>query len=60
MVGARAAAVGGRERNFTGEVFWARGHFVSTMGLGEAMVRAYIRRQEQADEQCGQMTLGGV
>ena len=24
---------GGRERNFTGEVFWARGYFVSTVGF---------------------------
>ena len=34
---------GGRQRNFTGEVFWARGYFVSTVGLDEEMVRAYIR-----------------
>ena len=31
----------GRRRNFTGESFWARGYFVSTVGLDEAMVRAY-------------------
>lgn len=48
----------GRERNFTGEVFWARGYFVSTVGLDEAMVRAYIRRQEQEDERYDQMKLG--
>ena len=35
-----ARQFGGRARNFTGEVFWARGHFVSTVGLDEAMVRA--------------------
>ncbi|MBI3728795.1 MAG: IS200/IS605 family transposase, partial [Burkholderiales bacterium] len=29
---------GGRQRNFTGEVFWARGYFVSTVGLDEEMV----------------------
>ena len=28
--------------NFTGENFWARGYFVSTVGLDEEMVRAYI------------------
>jgi putative transposase len=49
---------GGRERNFTGEVFWARGYFVSTVGLDEAMVRAYIRNQEQEDERYDQMKLG--
>lgn len=49
---------GGRERNFTGEVFWARGYFVSTVGLDEAMVREYIRKQEQEDERYDQMKLG--
>ena len=29
-------------KNFTAEVFWASGHFVSTVGLDEEMVRAYI------------------
>ena len=48
----------GRERNFTGEVFWARGYFVSTVGLDEAMVRAYIRNQEREDEWYDQMKLG--
>jgi len=48
---------GGRERNFTGEVFWARGYFVSTVGLDEEMVRAYIRKQEQEDERYDQMKL---
>ncbi|MFZ6641662.1 IS200/IS605 family transposase [Undibacterium sp. TC4M20W] len=49
---------GGRQRNFTGEVFWARGYFVSTVGLDEEMVRAYIRNQEQEDERYDQMKLG--
>ncbi len=31
----------GRKRNFTG--FWARGYFVSTVGLEEEVVREYIR-----------------
>lgn len=53
-----ARRFGGRERNFTGEVFWARGYFVSTVGLDEAMVRAYIRQQEQEDERYDQMQLG--
>ena len=29
----------GRRRNFTGESFWVRGYFVSTVGLDEEMVR---------------------
>ena len=28
-----ARKFGGRERNFTGGVFWARGYLVSTVGL---------------------------
>jgi putative transposase len=53
-----ARRFGGRKRNFTGEVFWARGYFVSTVGLDEAMVRAYIRNQEREDERYDQMKLG--
>jgi putative transposase len=53
-----ARKYGGRQRNFTGENFWARGYFVSTVGLDEAMVRAYIRRQEEEDERYDQMKLG--
>ncbi|MET0109831.1 MAG: IS200/IS605 family transposase [Candidatus Thiodiazotropha sp.] len=40
----------GKQRNFNGEHFWARGYFVSTVGLDEDMVREYIRHQEQNDE----------
>ena len=43
---------------FTGENFWARGYFVSTVGLDEHMVRAYIRNQEVEDERYEQMKLG--
>jgi putative transposase len=45
-----ARKFGGPKRNFTGENFWARGYFVSTVGWDEAMIRAFIRRQEQEDE----------
>ncbi len=48
---------GGRARNFTGEVFWARGYLVSTVGPDETMVRAYIRSQEDEDERYDQMKL---
>lgn len=40
----------GKQRNFNGEHFWARGYFVSTVGLDEQMVREYIRNQEKNDE----------
>ena len=33
----------GRQRNFVGLHFWARGYCVSMVGLDEAMVREYIR-----------------
>ncbi len=52
-----ARQYGGRSRNFTGENFWARGYYVSTVGLDEAMVRAYIRAQEAEDERYDQMKL---
>ena len=46
-----ARKFGGRERHFTGEHFWARGYAVSTVGFELEQVRAYIREQEQADDQ---------
>ena len=53
--GKRAIAVarqfGGRQRNFNGERFWARGYAVSTVGFEEAQIRAYIKHQEQLDAQ---------
>ena len=39
----------GRQRNFNGEAFWARGYYVSTVGLDEELVREYIRNQEIND-----------
>jgi len=39
-------------------VFWARGYFVSTVGLDEEMVGAYIRNQELEGERYDQMKLG--
>ena len=47
----------GRKRNFTGESFWARGYFVSTVGLEEEVVRQYIRRQEQEEERLEQLNM---
>ena len=47
----------GRKRNFTGENFWARGYFVSTVGLNEDVVRKYIREQEQEDARLEQLNL---
>lgn len=36
-------------QNFRGHHFWARGYYVSTVGLDEAKVRNYIKNQEEAD-----------
>ncbi|MEM9534311.1 MAG: IS200/IS605 family transposase [Cyanobacteria bacterium P01_E01_bin.45] len=47
----------GRRRNFSGESFWARGYYVSTVGLDEEVVRAYIRRQEKEEERLEQLRL---
>ena len=52
-----ARQFGGRQRNFTGESFWARGYFVSTVGLDEQMVRAYIRKQDAEDARYEQMKM---
>lgn len=35
------------KRNFKGHSFWARGYYVSTVGLDEAKVRSYIKNQEE-------------
>jgi putative transposase len=44
-----ARQFGGKERNFTGEHFWARGYAVSTVGWELEQVGAYIRKQQEAD-----------
>ncbi len=48
----------GKQRNFSGEHFWARGYYVSTVGLDEEMVREYIRNQEANDVHRDQLALG--
>ena len=47
----------GRKRNFTGESFWARGYFVSTIGLDEEAVKKYVRDQEIEDQRLEQLNL---
>jgi putative transposase len=48
---------GGRQRNFTGEHFWARGYFVSTVGIDEMALRQYIKQQEDEDHRLDQLKL---
>ena len=52
-----ARTFGGRVRNFTGDRFWARGYFVSTVGRDEKVIREYIKRQEVEDHRFEQMKL---
>ncbi len=50
----------GRKRNLTGFHFWARGYCVSTIGLDEEVIRAYIRNQEEEEKRQEQLNLGGL
>ena len=47
----------GRKRNFVGQHFWARGYSVTTVGRDEAVIREYIRQQEQDDRLQEQLRL---
>ena len=44
------ARLQGKERNFAGEHFWARGYAVSTVGFELDEVRRYVREQDAEDE----------
>lgn len=46
-----------RTRNFTGENFWARGYFASTVGRDEEVIRKYILDQEREDRRVDQLKL---
>jgi putative transposase len=52
-----ARTYSGRQRNFTGEHFWARGYYVSTVGRDEQVIRAYIQQQEKEDQRFDQLNL---
>jgi len=52
-----ARTYAGRRRNFTGQNFWARGYFVSTVGRDEETVKKYIKNQENADRKIEQLKL---
>jgi putative transposase len=51
------ARTSGRTRNFVGQHFWARGYYVSTVGLNEEAIREYVRSQEEADEKLDQLRM---
>ncbi|MEN6371092.1 MAG: IS200/IS605 family transposase, partial [Armatimonadota bacterium] len=52
-----ARTYAGKKKNFTGEQFWARGYFVSTVGKDEKMIQEYIRQQEAEDKRIDQLKL---
>ncbi len=52
-----ARVYGESKRNFVGQSFWARGYFVSTVGRDEAVIREYIRHQEEEDKRLDQLKL---
>ena len=47
----------GRRQNYTGQSFWARGYYVSTVGRDEATIRDYIQHQEKEDQRLEQLEL---
>ena len=53
------ARVMGRNRNFVGQHFWARGYCVSTIGLDEKAIQEYIRSQEEVDKKLDQLKMFG-
>jgi putative transposase len=52
-----ARVYGDKKRNFVGQHFWARGYFVSTVRRDEAVIREYIKNEEQEDGRLDQMNL---
>ena len=46
-----------RHQGFKGYHFWARGYFVSTVGIDERAIREYVRHQEQNDQRLDQQRL---
>jgi putative transposase len=47
----------GRRKNFSGQNFWARGYFVSTVGKDEEETRLYIKTQEKEDQRLDQLLM---
>ena len=52
-----ARTYAGKRKNFTGEQFWARGYFVSTVGKDEKTIQDYIRSQVAEDKRVDQLKL---
>ena len=52
-----ARSYAGRRKNLTGQHFWARGYYVSTVGADEEVIRQHIRRQEVEDRRLDQLQM---
>jgi putative transposase len=52
-----ARAYLGCKQNFTGQKFWARGYYVSTVGADESTIREYIKQQEAEDRRLDQLEM---
>lgn len=52
-----ARTYGEHKPNSTGQHFWARGYFVSTVGHDEAQIREYIRNRETEDKRLHQLRM---
>jgi putative transposase len=48
------ARMQGKDRNYTGAHFWARGYAVSTVGFDEEIIKKYIREQSEEDDKFSQ------
>ena len=44
-----ARKFGGKQQNFAGEHFWARGYAISTVGFDVEQIRNYIKNQEDIE-----------
>ena len=49
-----AREVEGGALGYAGQVFWARGYFVSAVGRDEKVIGEYIRNQENEDQRIEQ------
>jgi putative transposase len=52
-----ARTYAGKKRNFTGEQFWARGYFVSTVGKDEQKIKEYVSHQQSEDKRIDQLRM---
>ena len=44
-------------KKYWGKRFWAKGYFVSTIGVDERIIRQYVRKQEMKERQAKQLNI---